>query len=292
MATEIPKDSDVTSQEESTQASVAAPSTATKDPSPPKSGKPRELDVTIETRPPITLPVNLNPANYQIAISKTLNDVLLHLKGHVKDAEIITHHATTLTKGIMIMTYLRLRSLNLSDITLGRRFFKRPQVPSPFEVPQPYALAISHLGRVRTSGLPNQMLLTPSLPEDLSPTFGLAENEVWSPYAYARSVEYAKSIGMRFATVDLSVKLGSTWWLYRPVLEEGLFSLQCPIPGENFTNATAILASLFCVDANGGFLNPVFDTGILGADSYGTMLRLRHPRERIDLSTYWAFDDS
>uniref|UniRef100_A0A2P2NZK8 Uncharacterized protein LOC103498698 n=1 Tax=Rhizophora mucronata TaxID=61149 RepID=A0A2P2NZK8_RHIMU len=44
--------------------------------------------------------------------------------------------------------------------------------------------------------------------------------------------------------VDLKVKLGSAWWFNRLKVEDLTFSLDCPLPADNYTDATVMLHSL------------------------------------------------
>nr|GMD21892.1 putative coat protein [Ipomoea batatas] len=164
--------------------------------------------------------------------------------------------------------------------------------PTPFQVPQPYALAISSLGRIKISGLQKQLFLTPVPPADAADTtFGCPdEGHIWNPVAYSRAVEFAKKLGLHFSSVDLTLKMGSSWWLFRPVYAHGHFRLDCPYPQENFTNTTAAVAMLYCNDGTDGLYNPIIDLPALGADTFGSMLR--DPPADIAVSAFYAVIDS
>lgn len=60
------------------------------------------------------------------------------------------------------------------------------------------------------------------------------------------------------------------------------------MPEENFTQQTAALRTLFCINAAGCFNNPLFNLDPLGNDTFGTMLR--NPLIRMDVNTYFAVE--
>nr|QPL17794.1 coat protein [Pistacia cryptic virus] len=251
-------------------------------------------DRNVSTRIPTLIEMDAN-AVYNACV-QTLTNVserLLAIGKHMEPAPIPQTAETIamqLSQGIMVMIYMKLRLTNYFDPRVMARFYKKPKVPVPFEVPRPYALAISQLGQIKASGLPTEEYFSPISSDTASANFCLPAGALWSPINYCRSVEYAKRIGIQFTTVDLSVKMGSTWWLYRPIQEQDVFALHCPLPEENFTRATACLHSLFCVNAAAGFFNPIFNLNALGDADYGTMLRT--PPDRVDLSTYFAIEDA
>ncbi|CAA0835223.1 Unknown protein, partial [Striga hermonthica] len=114
-------------------------------------------------------------------------------------------------------------------------------------------------------------------PADYDTEYGCPNNLPWTPADYSRAVEQAKKLGLRFTAPDLTVKMGSSWWLYRPNNAVANFSLTCPYPEENFTENTVTLATLFTINVDGTFYNPIIDPADLGDINYGSML-LRPPR--------------
>lgn len=210
--------------------------------------------------------------------TKTLDDASVN--------ELIASTANELANGVAVMTYLKLRMVNYYDERVANRFQRKPKVPRPFQIPEPFALPISQLGQIKVSGMPAQLYFSPTVPADAHISFGCHPEHNWCPDVYARAVEFAKKLGMRFSSVDLTVKMGSSWWLYRPVNEAETFRLDCPFPEENFTANTAVIASLFTNTANNGFNNPVIDLAPLGNRNYGSMLR--NPPQQLSLNTYYA----
>ena len=64
---------------------------------------------------------------------------------------------------------------------------------------------------------------------------------IWSDFTYSDAVDFAEKLGMRFATVDLTVKVGSSWWLFRPRELGDFYELLCPLPGDNYTEEGTVL---------------------------------------------------
>ncbi|OIT06636.1 hypothetical protein A4A49_02124 [Nicotiana attenuata] len=236
--------------------------------------------------------VPVNAAEYRDGIRRSLDTVLtraMRLKGYTDENEIeqrlavITPH---LIHGICVMTYLKLRAVNLFIPTQGERFYNKPKTPAPFEVPVPYALAIQQLGvveaRKRTAFIPT---LTKA---DGESTF-LPASAKWNPCGYTQAVEFCKSIGLRFQSVDLSVKIGSSWWLFRPVLEGNYFELRCPLPEDNFTESGSVLHTLFLHDADDGPNNAIMDLSAIPDKNYGSMLR--NPPQGISVNSFFAIND-
>ena len=217
---------------------------------------------------------------------------LLWLKGHIEVADIATTAndlAITLSNGVMIMTYMRLRRINSLEATQLTKFCKRPKVPDNLEVPAPYALAISQLGKLEASSLEEIVTYKPTISSDTT-NFCLPTTVMWNTAKYLQAVEYGKSINMTFDKVNLVSPLGSSWWLYRPNQTDGLFSLQCTLPEDNYTEATAVLHTLYCYNATSGPFNEICDLSPVDNHNYGTMLR--NPHADIAVSTYFAIEDA
>eukprot|EP00262_Sarcandra_glabra_P003549 TRINITY_DN14287_c0_g3_i1.p1 TRINITY_DN14287_c0_g3~~TRINITY_DN14287_c0_g3_i1.p1 ORF type:complete len:344 (-),score=9.31 TRINITY_DN14287_c0_g3_i1:46-1077(-) len=239
--------------------------------------------------------INLNTLAYRDGVLFTLRVVterLLRLQGHIENAEIIetaTNLATQFANGIMIMTYIRLRRVNSLEATQLAKFCKRPKVPDTLEVPAPYALAISQLGIVEASSMERIKRFVPTLTNE-DRNYCLPAGIIWSTARYLQAVEYGKKIGISFKAIDLSVPLGSSWWLYRQDNTDDLFSLQCTLPEDNYTEATAILHTLFCSNGQGGLLNEIFDLSPIENHNYGAILR--NPHVDINVSSYFAIEEA
>jgi hypothetical protein len=194
--------------------------------------------------------------------------------------------APHLADGVCVMLYKKLRALNYMDGRVDANYRFTPQVPEPFEVLLPYALAIQQIGKVKISGMTEEKFFSPTAPAGMDASFGLPLPNSWNPMAYSRAVDIAKKLGLSFATPDLTVKMGSPWWLYRPVQTGISVTLQCPFPEENFTESTAVLAGLFCYHVTNGLYNPIIELNPLGNANYGTMLRNAPPD--FALNVYYA----
>jgi len=251
---------------------------------------PRNLTASRPTH--VTIQVeNFRSSAYRLILA-VLNQESINAKPAVNAALTmnIPETASQLTSGVCIMLYLRLQSVNCLDSRVADRYRERPMVPAHFQVPSPFALAITQLGQIKLSELPEEIYLSPTIPADAAVNFCLPEDDVWKPVEYAKAVANAKILGLQFSDVDLESKLGSSWWLYRPVQEDDEFRLECPYPEENFTLNTTILAALFCNNNDDGFLNPIIDLDAIGTAVFCSLLR--YPPEDISLNVYYAITET
>lgn len=246
------------------------------------------------TRVPTLVELNMTnyrAAAYRVLISVIGQEMLKHKPLDITSMQnVINNLADTLADGITVMTYCKLRNVNYMDDRVAARFRRTPKVPSPFEVPLPFAYAISQLGHIKISGLPRELFYAPTTPAGADENFCLPQGHIWIPSRYAQQVDYAKTLGLKFAPVDLTVKMGSSWWLYRPTTVGTIEQLQCPFPEENFTESTAMLAMLFCIAPDAGLHNPIVAPDAFGNDNFGSMARLDTPQ--IAVNFYYAVIDS
>jgi len=245
------------------------------------------------TRMPTLITLNVN--NIRSSVRRLLRDVIYENIVTQREQDVATMQASALhlsniiARGVCVMLYMKLRIVNYHDYRVAGHYRKKPKVPTPFEVPQPYALAISQLGMLKLSGEVQELFLSPTIPDGADINFCLEAAEAWSPVQYSTALEQAKKLGLRTSTVDLTVKMGSSWWLYRPVSEGDTFALECPWNEENFTANTAVLATLFCNNATGGFNNPIVTLDQLGDKNVGTMLY--GMTNLMSRNTYYAVSD-
>lgn len=193
-----------------------------------------------------------------------------------------------LTNGVSVMTYLKLRSLHACNMNSMACFFKKPKMSTPFEVLIPFVLAINQVGIVNVSSLTKELILLPDASPTAAARYLLPTNVTWSRTNYVLAVEFAKKIGVEFSTVDLSVKLRSSWWLYRPVKDRDILTLQCPLPEDNFTESSAVLRTLFLRTDQNAEANEIFNLANIGNHDYGSMLR--NPPDDVCVSTYFAVE--
>ncbi|KAK3041664.1 hypothetical protein RJ639_001474 [Escallonia herrerae] len=198
--------------------------------------------------------------------------------------------AAQLTIGCTVVTYMKLRSLHLLDLSQMDKVLRKPKEAETLEIPAPFALAISHLGLFKVSSRTDDLKVGPTFSAADAANFGLPQGSKWSAPLYAQAVEYAKSLGLQFTTVDLNGKIGSSWWLYKQNVEEDFFSLDCIIPEDNYTPETAVLHTLWCINEESGFHNEFVDLSPLGTHVYGSMLR--NPHAGINLDTYFAIEEA
>jgi len=111
---------------------------------------------------------------------------------------------------------------------------------------------VSQLGSVKVSGMTEEFTLTPIIGEFGGSRLGLSKGTTWCSFRYSQNVEIAKKLGLRFCGMDLTVKMGSSWWLY--ALRDGrFFELSCQLREENFTVESAVVRALFWVNDKGYF---------------------------------------
>nr|UHA47118.1 hypothetical protein [Raphanus sativus cryptic virus 2] len=235
---------------------------------------------------------SLNRNHFHDGIRKVLVQILsemARLKQDLSDADIVDRVnsvALILAYGVGTMAYLKLRAINLLRPNEASKFLTKPKVPDHFEIPTPFAFAISQLGVVEVSSLSRRMICYPTA--DLADASShLCENKrFWSQTAYAEAVRYAKYLGMSFSTVDLDIKVGSSWWLFKPDLTDGLLSLRCPLPEDNYTLAGATVYMLFYHDVGSDPAIDLFDVTALGTNDYGSFIR--NPRDGFNATAYYA----
>lgn len=239
--------------------------------------------------------VNINATAHFNSVRATLTEVLrrnLSLSGDRIEADIeaqATRHGSILAQGVCILTYLKLRAVNSLEINGLTKFSKKPQSPEPFKVPYPFALAISALGVVKVSSLTSEKDICPSATQEDAARFLLPANTRWSTARYALSKEFAEKIGMKFASVDLSVKLGGSWWLFRPVEIGTILALRCTLPEDNYTEETAVMRTLYLRPEEQLASNEIFDLSDIDDHDYGSFIK--NPFDDINVTTYFAFEE-
>ncbi|WCJ29078.1 hypothetical protein M5689_010737 [Euphorbia peplus] len=248
-----------------------------------------DRDQTTNTPTPITMNHLVLRECVILTLTHVLNNLLSESNQETietlpKNFQDVETFAQELANGIGVALYMKLRSLNLTEPSVMERFYSKPCVPNPFEIPAAYAYAISTLGQFKVSGMPYQYFYTPVCSVEAANNYCIPDGITWSPYAYIRAMEYAKRIGMLFDIVEHQVKRGTSWWLLQPVVTERGFELQCPILGENFTDEVTLVRALFCVTADGGFCTDLVDLEPHQNLNFGSMLR--NPTPRIDLEVF------
>nr|QRG29181.1 putative CP [Alloteropsis cryptic virus 2] len=231
--------------------------------------------------------IELKPIGYYHGIRSTLEASLcrlLKLKTELEKSTFedrVTRTAQTLATGCCVMTYLKLRLITLSENfdAWESSTIRRPRVSDDLAIPAGFAFAIQQLGYVNVLDTPKEVIYAPRFPKE-GHQFGLPTEPgypPWNPNAYAEAVEYARALGMQFATVDLKKKEGTAWWLYRQSYEEGIFELHCPIPETNFTNSMTATHALWLDDKNADPSRTFVDLSPLGKDVFAIAMRNPHP---------------
>ncbi|KAA8548732.1 hypothetical protein F0562_000416 [Nyssa sinensis] len=75
----------------------------------------------------------------------------------------------------------------------------------------------------------DDLKLAPTMAANDASLFGLPADSAWSVAVHAQAVDYTKSLGMQFSTVDLGMKQGSAWWLYDEEYVDDVYYLKCII---------------------------------------------------------------
>lgn len=246
---------------------------------------------------PVPIRIEIDPVTLHLAFAETLFGYLdntLRRKDVLNNTETrerAMYYAGILANGCCIMTYLKVRSIIISEFqdSYNERNLKRPRVTSDHVIPLPFAYAIQQLGIVHVIDLEQEIKIAPVFPEE-GHRFGVPTNQIWNSNAYYDAVVYAKSLGMQFGIVDLKEKKGTAWWLFRPYISEGVFELQCPIPETNFSSALAITYSLFLPKDPSTEQRVLFDTTELGDQVFGTFMR--SPHQDIALTAFYGITQS
>lgn len=241
------------------------------------------------------VPVEIYPAVYYSGIRDTLAaslSRLFQLKTQLPGDTIVDRIDTTahtLACGCCLMSYLKVRNLVTTELPTRHASIslRKPRVSDQLALPTGFAFAIQQLGIVNVADSVREQIYVPCFPE-AGHTSGIPTEHapLWNPNAYAQAVEYARSLGMTFAMVDLKKKDGTAWWLFRQAYADQVFELICSLPEVNFTPAMAITHALFL---NGNAADPsrlFVNLEPLGAETYGIMMRT--PHTGINVSSYEA----
>lgn len=248
------------------------------------------MDRSRTARPEVNC--SINRANFHDGAFEVIRHVLIELsrlKQDLSDTEInlrVDSVALMLAYGVDTMAYLKLRAINLLRPNETSKFLSKPKVPDHFEIPTPFAFAISQLGVVEVSSLSKRMICYPTADLADAQQHLCVHKRNWSQTAYAEAVRYAKHLGMDFSTVDLDVKVGSSWWLFKPDLTDGLLSIRCPLPEDNYTLAGATVFMLFYHDVGSDPALTLFNLVSLDDADFGSFIR--NPRDGFNASAYYA----
>lgn len=239
----------------------------------------------------------INPDNLFQGIYATIYsalDRLFQQKTELGDAQYqnrIVQSSAALAGGCCLTAYLKVRPLRFtedpSEIDLNS--LERPRAEQNLPIPTAYAFAIQQLGLVRIVDLSTDLRVYPRFP-DTGHNYGIPSAQPWNPNQYARAVEYARSLGLKFNIVDLKEKTGTAWWLLKQTFEKSKFSLKCTYPETNFTNQMAITHCLFLLGERPDPTNAIIklsDSTTTG--DYGSMLR--RPHDGINVSAFEALSD-
>jgi hypothetical protein len=197
-----------------------------------------------------------------------------------------------------LATFLKIRAINLLMPHRDDRYHAKPRgIPEPFEIPLPFAAAVSRLGAVEVRSLTRRMVAAPAVPADAAASFLLDPGRSFDVHAYARATAFARSLGVQFTPVDVvggaAPRAGTAWWLLRGSVDAdaGVFSLRCVLPESNYTDEDAIVHSMFCLDEQLRFGAELFrlDDGGVAQGEYGSMLR--NPHAGMNVNSFLAFSD-
>lgn len=238
--------------------------------------------------------VELNAGTFHGAIKDTLSEVLIRLlrtKTTLTDSELVLRAddiAENLATGCCVIAYLKMRAVHFIDAPTRADSLRKPRVASDLPIPSPFAFAIQQLGAVTITDVLHEVRLVPAFASD-SHSLGAPTGYPWRPAAYAQSMEYARTLGLRFNIVDLAVKNGTAWWLLRGHYEDPIFEYQCIYPEVNYTDSMAVTATLFLKntedDPSNDFVNLTNIT-----TTYAVIMRNPHPG--INVSSYLAIDET
>nr|QPL17799.1 coat protein [Pistacia cryptic virus] len=141
--------------------------------------------------------------------------------------------------------YAKLRNIHKSFGTYAARFNAPATYSKDIELPLPLADAIQNFGVFNPNGTLNHYVCVPVYPEGVQNEG--RSTQLWQSYQYEAYIPVLKSLGIPVKSVDTRIKSGSAWWTYRPQLVDGHYDFRCIFPPSNYSEHSAVLASIFLV---------------------------------------------
>lgn len=142
--------------------------------------------------------------------------------------------------------YARLHTVHKEFGTYATRY-DAPATYSPdIELPLPFADAIQNFCVFNPRGMLKNYLCIPIHPEGTQNEG--RSSQTWNSHKYEASKQILKDLGIPMKSIDhTKIKPGTAWWTYRPSVVCGTFDLRCIFPPSNYSDHSALVASMFLV---------------------------------------------
>ncbi|GFP96432.1 hypothetical protein PHJA_001787300 [Phtheirospermum japonicum] len=185
----------------------------------------------------------------------------------------------------MAALYAKLRTIHKQFQTYATRFTAAPSYSKDIELPLPFADAIQNFGVFTPVGIEDNFVCIPVYPENIQNEGRSTQN--WQSYSYEAYMPYMKGLGIPLKSVDTRLKVGSPWWTYFTELQDRHFDLRCIFPPINYSDHSALLASIFMR------MNPARDDAVpiithLDTDVLDYPVRLREISDGFQLRAFSA----
>lgn len=198
------------------------------------------------------------------------------------DAEVL-NIVPVITNACMAALYARLRTIHTQFQTYTGRFAARPSYTKDIELPLPLADAIQNFGVFAPLGLETNLLCIPVYPENIQNEG--RSTQVWNSFDYESYLPVLTSLNIPVKSVDTRNKFGTPWWAYKVNYVDDHFDLRCIYPPRNYSNHTALLASMFARQDDEGEPIPIIQHL---ADDTKYPVRLREAPDGFQLRAFGA----
>lgn len=219
---------------------------------------------TFAQRNPTYRYYTINLVNFRDAITSVLQDYLdikYHDKGEWSNAQItqeLAYIIPIIVDACVTALYARLRPVHKSLGTYANRFGPASIYHKDMELPLPIADAIQYFGTFNPVGTTTNHMCVPLYPENTPNEGRVTAN--WNGSLYETAIPMLKDLGIPFKSVDTRIKSGSPWWLLKSEIINGDIDLRCIFPPSNYSDHSALLASIFCLtNANNTEVRPVIN---------------------------------
>ncbi|DAZ87297.1 TPA_asm: coat protein [Arceuthobium sichuanense virus 8] len=139
--------------------------------------------------------------------------------------------------------YSKLRNVHKQYGQYSTRYPTPPTYAKEIELPLPLADAIQNFGVFKPRCINQNYICIPLHPENMNNEGRGSQN--WSSFQYEAYKPILRDLGIPLKSVDTRIKSGTAWWTYRPQLVNGTVDLRCIFPPINYSDHSALVASMF-----------------------------------------------
>ncbi|KAH0457705.1 hypothetical protein IEQ34_013020 [Dendrobium chrysotoxum] len=180
-------------------------------------------------------------------------DWKLNEQGKLTVAEIdteVNRIAPIIVDACITALYSKMRVIHRQYGRYMTRFVNPPTYARDLELPLPFADAIQNFGVYQPQNVLTNFIYIPVFPDGIQ-NEGRSTEE-WNAFKYEAYVPILKSLGIPVKSVDTRIKEGTPWWLYKVNIVDSQFDLRCIFPPSNYSDHSALCASMFITFDEGG----------------------------------------